>query len=163
MTNPMSDRPGLSVWVRLMKVHGLILRQARRSIGPDLTLPRFDVMAQIARDPDGLTFVELSRRLLVTAGNLTGIVDRLERDGLVAREAHETDGRARRIRLTGAGRRMMTRLLPRHARDIDEMMGGMSRSDLERLRCLLGRLLRGLEERHVPEQMVVSGLRKEAR
>ena len=140
MSAPADRRIGLSVWLRLMKAHGLILREARRSVEPDLTLPQFDVMAQIAREPDGISLVELSRRLLVSAGNVTGIVDRLRRGGLVTREAHESDGRATRIRLTARGRRRMAELLPRHARDIEALFEGVARSDLRRLRDLLGRL-----------------------
>ena len=140
-----SGKLGLSVWLRLMKTYNLILRRARRSVGDGLTLPQFDVMAQLTRMPQGMTSVELSRSLLVSAGNLTGIVDRLERDALVRREAHETDGRATRIHLTAAGRRKMAVLLPRHARDIETIFRPLPRSDIERLRDLLGSLARALE------------------
>lgn len=136
---------GLSVWLRLIKAYNLILREARRSVGTRLTLPQFDVMAQLARRPGGMTFVELSRHLLVSAGNLTGIVDRLEREGFVAREAHESDRRATRIRLTATGRRRIASLLPRHARDIESLFSAMPRADVQQLRQLLGRLARTLE------------------
>ena len=135
----------LSLWLRLMKAYNLLLREARRSIGTDLTLPQFDVMAQLRRQTGGMTFVELSRHLLVSPGNLTGIVDRLERDGLVARAAHETDGRATRIRLTSSGRRRMARILPRHARDIESAFGALPRGEVRQLRTLLGHLTRALE------------------
>lgn len=144
MRDTAANRLGLSVWVRLMRAHGMILKQARRSISPDLTLPQFDVLVHVTSTPRGLTSRELSRRLLVTAGNLTGIVDRLERDGLVRREAHETDGRATRIRSTPAGRRLVRQLMPRHARDIDALLRDVPRSDLKKLRALLGRLTRGI-------------------
>lgn len=142
-------RLGLSLWLRLMKAHNLVLRRARRSVGDGLTLPQFDVMAQLARRDEGMTSVELSRSLLVSAGNLTGIVDRLERENLVRREAHESDGRATRIRLTGAGRRKMALLLPRHARDMEAVFRPLPRSEVEQLRDLLGNLARALE----PESM----------
>lgn len=141
-----SERLELSVWVRLMKAHGLILRAARARIGSGLTLAQFDVMAQLARAPRGTTAAALSRHLLVTAGNLTGIVDRLERDGLVTRSAHESDGRSVRIRLSPAGRRLMGRVMPRHARDIAELMRGVPKGDLEKLRSLLGRLAGALDQ-----------------
>ena len=137
---------GLSLWVRLMKVHGLILREARKSIRATLTLAQFDVLAQLWREPAGLTSGELSRRLLVTAGNVTGIVERLGKAGLVLRTTHETDRRASRIRLTATGRRLMGKLLPRHADDIDRLLRCVPRSDLETLRALLGRLSCGIEE-----------------
>lgn len=136
---------GLSVWLRLMKAYNLILREARRSVGTRLTLPQFDVMAQLSRRREGMTFVELSRHLLVSAGNLTGIVDRLEREGLVAREAHESDRRATRICLTTVGRRRITAVLPRHARDIGALFAGMPRGEVHQLRELLGRLTHTLE------------------
>jgi DNA-binding MarR family transcriptional regulator len=136
---------GLSVWVRLIKAYNLILREARRSVGTRLTLPQFDVMAQLARRPAGMTSVELSRHLLVSAGNLTGIVDRLEREGFVAREAHESDRRATRIRLTAAGRRRIASLLPRHARDIESLFSAMPRAEMQQLRQLLGRLAHRLD------------------
>jgi len=145
-TNNGTGHLELSVWVRLMKAHGLMLRAARRGVAPSLTLPQFDVMAQCARSKSGLTASELSRRLLVTAGNLTGVIDRLDKDGLVTREAHERDGRASRIRLTPSGRRMMRRALPRHARDIAGVLRGVPRDDLKRLRALLARLSHALEE-----------------
>jgi DNA-binding MarR family transcriptional regulator len=106
-------------------------------------------MAQLARRDEGMTSVELSRSLLVSAGNLTGIVDRLERVGLVRREAHETDGRATRIRLTRSGLRRMAVLLPRHTRDMEAVFRPLPRHDVERLRDLLGSLARALE----PEDM----------
>ena len=141
-----AERLEVSVWVRLMKAHGLILRAARTRIGPDLTLAQFDVMAQLARTPRGTTSTALSRHLLVTAGNLTGIIDRLERDGLVTRTTLENDRRSVRIRLSPAGRRLMARVLPRHTRDIAQLMSGVPRADLEKLRSLLGRLTLALDQ-----------------
>jgi DNA-binding MarR family transcriptional regulator len=146
MSRQAAERLELSVWVRLMKAHGLILRAARSRIGPDLTLAQFDVMAQLARVPRGLTAAALSRHLLVTAGNLTGIVDRLERDGLVTRTAHESDRRSVRIRLSPAGKRLMGRILPRHRRDIAALLSGVPKTDLAKLRSLLGRLAGALDE-----------------
>jgi len=142
-----ATRPALSVWVRLMKAHNLLLREARRSVGGHMTLPQFDVMTQLARRPEGITSVELSRLLLVSAGNLTGIIDRLARERLVTREAHESDGRATRIRLTGEGRRLIAKLVPRHARDIEYLLDPLSPSELLGLRDLLGRLNQALEGR----------------
>jgi DNA-binding MarR family transcriptional regulator len=138
--DPGAGALGLSVWVRLLKTHNLILREARRSVGARLTLPQFDVMAQLSRAPQGMTFVELSRRLLVSAGNLTGIVDRLAREGLVARETHESDRRAARLRLTPAGRRLIASSMQRHARDIESLLSEVPRGELQQLRHLLGRL-----------------------
>ena len=71
------SRLALSVWVRLLKAHGLLLREVRRRVPDALTLPQFDVLAQLHRSDEGMTPGELTRELLVTAGNVTGIVERL--------------------------------------------------------------------------------------
>jgi MarR family len=71
----------VSTWLRLLHGYALIERELRRAVAAHCTFPQFDVLNQLDRERDGLTFVELSRRLLVTAGNLTGIVDRLHAEG----------------------------------------------------------------------------------
>ena len=135
----------LSVWVRLLKAHGLLLREIRRHVPEDLTLPQFDVLAQIHRREEGMTPGELTRELLVTAGNVTGIVERLVRLGLAERRPVPEDRRAVLVRLTPRGRQLMQRAIPRHRRDIESVMGSVPPSDLRRLRDLLGRLGRTLE------------------
>jgi DNA-binding MarR family transcriptional regulator len=77
----------LRLWLRLLTCTSLIENQVRKSLATQFktTLPRFDLMAQLERTPDGLQMGELSRRMLVTGGNVTGIVDQLERAGLIAR------------------------------------------------------------------------------
>jgi DNA-binding MarR family transcriptional regulator len=137
----------VSVWVRLLKAHGLMLRELRRRVPDPLTLPQFDVLAQLERHPQGLTPGQLTRALLVTAGNVTGIVERLVRTGLVARRPVPEDRRAVRIRLTARGRRAMRRALPRHRRDVQSLLGGLRPGELGQLRDLLGSLTRALERR----------------
>ena len=136
----------LAVWVRLLKSHGLILRELRRRVPEDLTLPQFDVLAQLHRDPDGMTSSELTRALLVTAGNVTGIVGRLSRLALVERRPVPGDRRAARIRLTPRGRQVVQRALPRHGRDVAALMSALPTRDLVQLRGVLGRLIRSLED-----------------
>ena len=130
----------LAVWVRLLKAHGLILRELRRRVPEDLTLPQFDVLAQLHREADGMTSRELTRALLVTAGNVTGIVGRLYRLGLVERRPVPGDRRTARIRLTTRGRQVIERALPRHGRDVGRLLSALPPRDLEQLRGLLGRL-----------------------
>jgi len=139
-----APRRALSIWLRLLKAHTLILREVRRDFGEAATLPQFEVLAQLQREPSGLTLVDLSRRLLVSAGNLTGIVARLERDGLVRREADPFDRRAFRVRLTPRGRSRVERLIPRHARLLSLLLADLSPRDQEELRSLLGRLGDGI-------------------
>ncbi len=147
----LGDRPlALSLWVRLMKTYNLILRKARRAISSECTLPQFDVLAQLARAKDGLTFRELSERLLVSAGNLTGIVDRLEKERLAYREVPANDRRSFRIRLTAKGRLRARQLIDRHARDIQGILSALSRRDQIQLRELLARANRLLDEKMNP-------------
>jgi len=135
----------LSVWVRLLKAHGLVLRQVRRRVPEGLTLPQFDVLLQLHRRRDGMTPGELTRALLVTAGNVTGIVSRLVAVDLAERRPVPGDRRAVRVRLTARGRRLTRRAIPRHRRDVAALLSGVSPADLSRLRGLLGRLGRALE------------------
>lgn len=141
----MSDL-ALSVWVRLLKAHGLMMREVRRRVPERLTLPQFDVLAQLTRREDGMTPGELTRELLVTAGNVTGIVARLEGLGLVERRPVPEDRRTVRVRLTPRGRQLTQRVIPRHRRDVGALLEGVPREDLARLRDLLGRVARTLEE-----------------
>ena len=136
----------LSVWVRLLKAHGLMLREVRRRVPVSLTLPQFDVLAQLHRREGGMTPGELTRELLVTAGNVTGIVDRLVRLGLAERRPVPQDRRAVRVRLTARGRQLMRRIIPRHRRDVAVLLARVPADDLARLRDLLGNLARSIEE-----------------
>jgi DNA-binding MarR family transcriptional regulator len=115
-----------------------VLREVRRSLPRDLTLPQFDVLAQLHRLPRGLTPSELTRALLVTAGNVTVIVEGLAKRGLVERLPVPGDRRAVRLRLTEAGQTRMEGALPRHRRDLQELLARVPRSRLARLRTLLG-------------------------
>ena len=137
----------VSVWVRLLKAHGLLLRELRRRVPPELTLPQFDVLAQLHRRPQGMTPGQLTRELLVTAGNVTGIVARLEALDLVERQPVPEDRRAVRLRLTARGRRLMDRAIPRHRREVGALLGRVAAPRLESLRDLLGELSRSLEAR----------------
>ena len=141
----MSD-PSLaaSTWLRLLKVHGLVLQKVRRAVPHGLTLPQFDVLAQLARHEEGMTPGELTRELLVTAGNVTGIVERLVGLRLVSRHPVPEDRRAVRIRLTPRGRKLIESALPRHREELAIVFAGMPSDELSRLRELLGRAGRAL-------------------
>jgi DNA-binding MarR family transcriptional regulator len=131
--------------VRLLRAHGLVLRSVRRRLPRGLTLPQFDVLAQLHRHPDGLLPSELTEALLVTAGNVTGIVKRLESGGAVQRSRVPGDRRAVRVRLTPRGLALMSGLLPAHARVLEEILGPVPPGDLAALREGLGALVRNLE------------------
>ena len=106
----------------------------------DTTLPRFDLMAQLERNPDGLRMGELSRRLMVTGGNVTGITAALVAEGLVERRAIAGDRRAHLVRLTPAGKRAFDAMAAEHEGWVEAMVGGLAAADRERLQALLGKL-----------------------
>ena len=146
-TRPAADRAAaVGAWVRLLKAQGLVLRALRRRAPGDLTLSQFDVLAQLFRRPEGMRSSELTRELLVTAGNVTGLVGRMARLGLVQRLADPGDRRAVRLRLTAKGRKLAARTMPRHRDEIARLFSGLPADDLARLRDLLGRLNDSLEK-----------------
>lgn len=143
-------RDSVRTHLRIATCYNLLMREARQRIATRwaLTLPQFDVLAELARaDAGGFTFVELSRLLLVTSGNLTGIVDRLEQQKLVVRRPDARDRRVIRVALSDKGRRVTDEVLPAHAADIEEILAFMPRAALVQLSDLLGRLRDGLHAR----------------
>ncbi|HZS82989.1 MAG TPA: MarR family transcriptional regulator [Stellaceae bacterium] len=136
------DKIELKVWLRLLTCTSLIEAEVRSRLRSsfDTTLPRFDLLAQLDRAGDGLTMGELGSRLMVTGGNITGLVDALAAEGLVERAPHARDRRSRVIRLTAKGRRAFAKMAPVHERWIDAMMAGMGRAEMTELLRLLGRL-----------------------
>ena len=146
---PGDTKLALRVHVRLASCRNLLMRESRRSVERwGLTLPQFDALAELGRaSRGGFTFGELSSLLLVTSGNLTGIVDRLEAEGLVQREQGKEDRRIVRIVLTRKGRRLVDQITPLHAQDIDNALAFLPREELTALNELLGNLRRGLRDR----------------
>lgn len=141
---------GLRAHLRIATCYNLLMREARQHVAQrwGLTLPQFDVLAELARaDAKGFTFVELSRLLLVTSGNLTGIVDRLEAHQLVRRQPDASDRRVIRVSLTHRGRRATGQMLPAHAADIEDVLSFMPRGTLNQLSELLWQLRDGLRQR----------------
>jgi DNA-binding MarR family transcriptional regulator len=136
------NRLALRVHLRLASCRNLLMRECRKKVERwNLTLPQFDVLAELARATEGgFTFIELSRLLLVTSGNLTGIVDRLEQEGLVWREPDGEDRRVIRVRLTPKGRKLTERMLPQHADDVNAILSGLAPETLAQLADLLGEL-----------------------
>ena len=135
------DHRALRLWLRLLTCSQLIERHVRSRLRSRFatTLPRFDLMAQLERHPAGLKMNELSRRLMVTGGNVTGIVDQLVREGLVERSA-DADRRAFRVRLTRAGERAFGEMARAHEQWIAELLAGLTRREHVDLFRLLARL-----------------------
>ena len=136
------DHRALRIWLRLLTCTQLIERQVRSRLRSqfDTTLPRFDLMAQLERHREGLKMNELSRLLMVTGGNVTAIVDQLEKEGLVERLDEPADRRAFRIRLTKSGERTFIEMARAHEEWVVELLAGLSRRDQEELLRLLARV-----------------------
>jgi DNA-binding MarR family transcriptional regulator len=136
------DHLALRLWLRLLTCTQLIEREVRARLRERFgtTLPRFDLMSQLWRYPQGLKMNELSRHLMVTGGNVTGIVDLLEKDGQVERAAEPADRRAYRVRLTRAGRKAFAEMARAHEAWIVELLAGLTRRELDDVFRLLGRM-----------------------
>jgi len=132
-------------WIRLLKAHNLILREARTRLAERCSMPQFDILAQLAREKNGTPLIELSRRLLVTAGNITGIIDRMEKSGLVARKADPNDRRITRVHLTAKGKQLAKSIIPEHTRDLNSFFDSLNEKEIAQLRSLLDKLIEGLE------------------
>ena len=136
------DHRALRLWLRLLTCSQLIERQVRTRLRSrfGITLPRFDLLSQLERNPGGLKMNELSRLLMVTGGNVTAIVDQLEKEGLVERLDEPADRRAWRVRLTRAGNKAFAEMARAHEEWVVELLSGVSRRDSDALMQLLARL-----------------------
>lgn len=123
-----ADHQALKLWLRMLSCTTLIENEIRSRLRNelDITLPRFDLMAQLQRHPDGLRMGELSRRMMVTGGNVTGITDQLEQEKLVARVADPHDRRSCIVKLTHAGRRSFEHMAVLHEAWVVELLQGFS-------------------------------------
>ena len=132
----------LKLWLRMLsctvKIETEIRTRLRATFG--ITLPRFDLMAQLERYPQGLRMGELSKRMMVTGGNITGITDQLEQEKLVVRVPDPKDGRAYSVKLTAAGRRAFTEMAVVHEGWIAELLQDMSGADKGQLIDLLSQM-----------------------
>jgi DNA-binding MarR family transcriptional regulator len=136
----------LKLWLRMLFCTNLIEAEIRARLRAEfgITLPRFDLMAQLDRHPEGLRMGELSKRMMVTGGNVTGITDLLEQEGLVVRDAVPDDRRAFSVRLTPSGQRAFRRMAERHETWIRELLQGLDEHERATLHQLLSTMKRGL-------------------
>ena len=132
----------LRLWLRLMTCTTMIERAIRARLRGrfGMTLARFDLLAQLERAPAGLRMGELSRRLMVTNGNVTGLTAQLVAEGLIVREPVPQDRRVHRVRLTAAGREAFASMAVEHERWIVELTACLDAADARRLHGLLGAL-----------------------
>jgi DNA-binding MarR family transcriptional regulator len=142
MSTGADSHMGLRLWLRMLTTTNLVQAELRKRLRNefDTTLPRFDLMAQLERHPEGLKMTELSRRLMVTGGNITGITDQLEKEGLVARDIDPNDRRSISVRLTPDGRALFDRMAVAHEQWVVEMFGGLDLDEKSRTHQKLGKL-----------------------
>ena len=136
------DHRALRIWLRLLTCTQMIERVVRSRLRGRFgtTLPRFDLMAQLERHPEGLKMNELSRLLMVTGGNVTAIVDQLEKEGLVERLDEPADRRAFRIRLTKGGDKAFAEMAQEHEEWLVDLFAGVSRKEQDELLRLLAKV-----------------------
>lgn len=137
-----ADHAALRLWLRLLTCTNLIEGQIRSHLRNDfdITLPRFDLMAQLERHPEGLKMGELSKRMMVTGGNVTGITDQLVDEGLVVRDDNPKDRRAYIVKLTPAGRKVFKQMAEAHEKWVLELFSGLSERDVGAFYKLLAQL-----------------------
>ena len=151
-TRPTKD--SLRLWLRALSFTSMVERRVRTRLHADfgVTLPRFDVMAALYDSPEGLSMGGVSRRLMVSNGNVTGIVERLEREELVRRRANPDDRRSQLVRLTASGRTAFEEIAEVHEGWIASMLSGLSEEEVEQLKYLLGKAKQSVVNRDGKEQ-----------
>jgi DNA-binding MarR family transcriptional regulator len=139
--DPLSKRR-LKLWIRLLGVTRAAEGHLREHLRTrhDTTLPRFDVMAALWRRREGVTMTDLSRMLLVSNGNATAVVDRLEKDGLARRTPLVTDRRTVHVALTDEGLRVFEGLAASHEAEVNALFAGLSEADIDAMTAILKRM-----------------------
>lgn len=150
----MVDRSNVRLWLRLLTCTTVIEKRLKRRFADQYgsTLPRFDVMAALDRNPAGMTMGQLSQELLVSNGNVTGVVQTLARDNYISIVQSPTDGRASIVRLTQLGRECFSGIAEAHHEWIDMMLEGLTRDQRVALYDLLGALKISLADDKGKEQ-----------
>jgi DNA-binding MarR family transcriptional regulator len=147
------EHESLRLWLRLFTCSTMIARHVDRALKREFrsSLPRFDLLAQLERSPDGLRMGELSERTLTTGGNVTWLVRALESEGLVSRRVAEGDRRAAIVRLTPSGRRHFSAMARSHERWITTLFSSLSATERSNLHAALGAVKRGFRPSRTPE------------
>ena len=146
---PEHHRDELRLWLRLLTCTTMVEGEVRRRLRDafDVTLPRFDLMAQLDRAPAGLTLSNISKRMMVSNGNVTGLVDRLVETGHLERRASADDRRAQLISLTDLGRAEFRVMATAHEGWIADLFADLSPTDVSELMRLLAKTKRSAAAR----------------
>ena len=151
--DPAHHRAELRLWLRLLTCANLIEAEIRTRLREQFgtTLPRFDLMAQLERAPDGILLGAVSRGMMVSTGNVTGLVERLCQEGAIERLVHERDRRAVLVRLTPGGRRQFAKMAQAHSDWVAELLARMAPDEQLELWSRLGSLKRSVRGAIHPE------------
>ena len=138
---PEDHRDELRLWLRLLTCTTLIEGEVRRRLRErfDVTLPRFDLMAQLDKVPDGMTLSDVSKRMMVSNGNVTGLVERLVESGHVDRRTSDIDRRVQVIRLTKTGRAEFRKMAAEHETWIAQIFSDLTPKEVRELMRLLAK------------------------
>lgn len=136
------DHHSIKLWLRLLTCSNLIENKLRTSLREefDTTLPRFDFMAQLEREPEGITMGVLSKRMMVSGGNISGIASQLVNEGLVDRSSLPEDRRTFIVKLTPKGLSVFYDMALRHEQWVIDMLGNLDPQDVDHLMELLGKV-----------------------
>jgi len=154
----------LRLWLRLLRVAHSIEVELRRRFASEFktTLPKFDVMAALSRAEHGMKMTELSRYLMVSNGNVTGIIDRLVGEEIVERRAQAGDRRATFVRLTAKGVARFAIMAEAHEGWIGEILADYSSAEAETLFALLGGVRAAAQRRQNGSEAGLSGISEAA-
>ena len=136
----------LRLWLRMLTCSTLVETEIRRRLREqfDSTLPRFDLMAQLERAPDGMVLGEVSKRMMVSPGNISVLVERLVESGYISRTTSPADRRVQIIALTPSGRAEFEKMAAAHAEWIADFFGGLGADDVPVLLDELAKLKRSI-------------------
>jgi DNA-binding MarR family transcriptional regulator len=147
---PDEHKDELRLWLRLLTCTTLIEAEIRKRLLEEFetTLPRFDLFAQLERAPAGMTLGDLSRRMMVTNGNVTGLVERLVESGHIERFSMPTDRRVQFVKLTPKGRTSFGRMAKAHENWIAELLAQLTPKDVKDLMRTLSKLKESIKSKN---------------
>ena len=151
---PEDHKAELRLWLRLLSCTNRISTEVRRRLRThfDVTLPRFDLLAQLEREKEGLRLGELSKRMMVTNGNVTGLVERLMKEGLIRRETVDGDRRVGLVTLTRSGRAAFARMAAAHEMWLAELFADLTPADIDLLMKGLAAVKRSVTAHATPPE-----------
>lgn len=142
------DHHSIKLWLRLLTCSSLIEKYLREKLRDEFgtTLPRFDFMAQLQRNPQGLMMGELSELMMVSGGNISAIASQLVKEKLISRTALPTDGRAFLVKLTPVGAKTFEKMAKRHEEWVVELLGKLQKKEIVQMTEELGHLKEAVSE-----------------